>query len=59
MHLISIFKSILPNEIISELYGELSGNVSLSGNWMEPDFNGVLNLRNGNIKMTEFNTSFH
>ena len=48
----------LPNEIISELDGELSGNVALTGSWMEPNFNGRLNLNNGNIKMTEFNTSF-
>ena len=56
---IDFLNPFLPNALLDELNGLVSGNLTLSGDWSEPKFNGVLNLKNGSLKLKEYNTSFN
>ena len=55
---IDFLSPFLPNTILSNLEGLLSGDLSLSGDPFQPKFNGDLSLNNGELKLTEYNTRF-
>ena len=55
---IDFLSPFLPNTILSNLEGLLSGDLSLSGDPFQPKFNGDLFLNNGELKLTEYNTRF-
>ena len=55
---IDFLSPFLPNTILSNLEGLLSGDLSLSGDPFQPKFNGDLSLNNGEFKLTEYNTRF-
>ncbi len=55
---IDFISPFLPNAILSDLYGDISGKISLNGNLSRPILNGDLKIENANIALTEFNTNF-
>ena len=55
---IDFLSPFLPNTILSNLQGLLSGDLSLSGDLFQPKFNGVLSLNKGELKLTEYDTRF-
>ena len=55
---IDFLSPFLPNTILSNLEGLLSGDLSLSGDPFQPKLNGDLSLNNGELKLTEYNTRF-
>ena len=55
---IDFLSPFLPNTILSNLQGLLSGDLSLSGDPFHPKFNGDLSLNNGELKLTEYGTEF-
>ena len=55
---IDFLSPFLPNNILSNLKGLLSGDLSLSGDAFSPKFNGVLSFNKGELKLTEYDTRF-
>ena len=55
---IDFISPFLPKTILSDLYGHISGKISLNGNISRPILNGDLKIENANIALTEFNTNF-
>lgn len=55
---IDFLSPFLPNSILSNLEGLLTGDLSLSGDPFQPKFNGDLSLNNGELKLTEYGTQF-
>ncbi len=55
---IDFVSPFLPNTILSNLQGLISGDLSISGDPFHPKFNGFLNFNKGELKLTEYNTQF-
>ncbi len=55
---VDFLSPFLPNNILSNLNGLLSGDLSLSGDAFNPKFNGVLSLNKTELKLTEYDTRF-
>ena len=55
---IDFLSPFLPNNVLSNLQGLLIGDLSLSGDWFSPKFNGVLSVNNAGLKLTEYDSRF-
>ena len=55
---IDFVSPFLPNNVLSNLQGLISGDLSISGDPFHPKFNGVLHFNKGELKLTEYNTHF-
>ena len=55
---IDFVSPFLPNTVLSNLQGLISGDLSISGDPFHPKFNGVLHFNKGELKLTEYNTHF-
>jgi hypothetical protein len=55
---IDFLSPFLPNTILSNLQGLISGDLSISGDPFHPKLNGFLNFNKGELKLTEYNTQF-
>ena len=56
---IDFLDPFLPNEFLSGLEGLINGELSVGGNWDNPDFNGELYFKNINLKLSQFNSHFN
>ena len=55
---IDFLNPFLPNEFLSDLRGFINGDLSLKGNWSKPQFSGVLNFNQLELKLSEYNSLF-
>jgi hypothetical protein len=56
---IDFLNTFLPQEYLSNLNGFVNGDLSLNGTWSQPLINGVLNLEQIKLKLSEYNSSFN
>ena len=56
---IDFLNPFLPNEFLSNLKGFISGDLSLKGTFLKPQFNGVLNFNHLELKLSEYNSLFN
>ena len=56
---VDFLSPFLPNEVLSDLEGSLTGDINLGGNWFKPILKGELKINYSKISLSEFNTDIN